>query len=199
MIKKYWKPALIGLIILIVLYFIQDCQVDRIMKKSLEKDLKSQAKIQELEMQAGELEVKIYDIKKEKDEIIKENKLLKNQKPKPPEIAYVKIDKKKYILKSVFDDRELYWYNYSTRIQNQFDSYIQADETEREFTRKLILTLKAEITELKSANLNLRADNLKLYKKAKCWLYLGWHIGYDVIHGTYSTGPSIFIKGFKIK
>ena len=200
LLKKYWKPALICIILLLIINFIRDCQVDRIMNKSIKDNLKSQEKIQKLEKKAGDLELKLYDIEKVKDEIIKENELLKGQGPKiVTKVKYIKVDNKKYILKKVFDDREIYWFNYVRKLQTQFDNYIEADKTEKELNRELILNLKTEISELKNANLNLKKANLKLYKKAKGWLYLGWHIGYDVIHGTYSTGPSIFIKGFKIK
>lgn len=199
-LKKYGVAIFLGIAIILIIYFVNDCQIDRIMEKSLKDDLRSQVEIQKLEKKIGEQELKIYDIQKVKDEIIKENELLRNQKPKIiTKVKYIKVDNRKYVLKRVFDDREIYWFNYTKRIQDQFDSYIKADETEREFNRKLVLTLKAKNKVLEKANLNLKVANVKLYNKAKGWLYLGWHFGYDVIHGTYSTGPSIVIPIIKLK
>ena len=37
MIKKYWKVIAIGFVIMVILYFVNDCQVDQIMKKSWPK------------------------------------------------------------------------------------------------------------------------------------------------------------------
>ena len=202
LLKKYWKPALIGLILLLTMHFVRDCQVDQIMNKSLKKDLEYQQKQDDLYKKLEQEKTDHQKTRIEKAELRKEFEFLKATKPKVI-IKFIKGDQvdtnKYYVLKEVFDKAQFHYEKYISELLTNHEAYIIADIKGEKETDSIIFTLQKKIFILKKENIELKKTRLKLYKKAKGWLFLGPYIGIDFIHNTFAGGLSLNIPLIKIK